>query len=93
MKHKAKVALRETENPVEKQQRLLLSQGSSSTSEFATDPSKLFITTNVPLYKLEHPQWVKFFEKHCKKTVPSRRTLTRIMEQQCQETLAGVKDR
>lgn len=89
-KHKKSLELHERgKNPP--QQMLKLVQTGGSSSKFAEDLCKAFVSSNIPLTKVEDPAIVELFEKYAK--VPSRWTLTRIMERESQSLLAEIKSK
>jgi hypothetical protein len=58
---------------------------------FVTDLSKMLVSCNIPLYKVEQPAFIDFMEKYTKTTMPSRTTLTRCMEEESRELLKKIK--
>lgn len=58
---------------------------------FVTDLSKMLVACNIPLYKVEQPEFINFVEKYCQKSMPSRTTLTRCMEEESKEMLKKIK--
>ncbi|TRY74524.1 hypothetical protein TCAL_09207, partial [Tigriopus californicus] len=90
VKHKKNLQLNEEgRNP--RQQMLNMSTVENKHSNFAQALCKDFVTANIPLTKVEHPSIVELIQEHV--TAPSRRTMTRIMEQECQNLLAEIKTR
>lgn len=73
------------------QQQLLQTFAISSNMEFATDLCKAFVASNIPLHKAESPAIQQLFQKYAKLGIPSRQTLTRIMEKESQEMMASIK--
>eukprot|EP00095_Tigriopus_kingsejongensis_P000833 maker-scaffold63_size435493-snap-gene-3.26 protein:Tk00833 transcript:maker-scaffold63_size435493-snap-gene-3.26-mRNA-1 annotation:"PREDICTED: uncharacterized protein LOC100897935" len=80
---------------------LLLDQGQAAKQQlltsvvqrppFVTDLAKMIVTCNIPLYKVEQPDFIQFMEKYCSKTLPSRSLLTKCMEEQSKEQLKKIK--
>ncbi|TRY79748.1 hypothetical protein TCAL_01969, partial [Tigriopus californicus] len=90
VKHKKNLQLNEEgRNP--RQQMLNMSTAENKHSNFAQALCKAFVTANIPLTKVEHPSVVELIQEHV--TAPSRWTMTRIMEQECQNLLAEIKTR
>ncbi len=56
-------------------------------SHFEEDLCKAFVTSNIPLHKIEHPA----LEKYAKHAIPSRRTLSHIMEMESKAMLTAIK--
>ncbi len=62
-------------------------------SRFKEDLCKAFVTSNIPLHKVEHPTMTSFLEKYAKDTIPSRHTLSHIMEMENKAMLTAIKDK
>ncbi len=60
----------------------VVSESSSKTSVFVSDLAKMLVACDIPLKKVEQPLFQEFIHKYCKETIPSRNTLTRVMEQE-----------
>ncbi|QQP37654.1 Putative LOC100571931, partial [Caligus rogercresseyi] len=52
----------------------------------------MMIACNIPLAKVEQPEFINFFEKHCGKRLPSRTTLTKCMEEECETICSKIKE-
>ncbi len=59
--------------------------------EFVTDLARMMVSSNIPLYKVEQPAFLDFIEKYTGKSMPSRMTLSRCMEEQSKNYLQKVK--
>ena len=86
-KHKKQIELL---NKGEASQQQLLST-TLKRPPFVTDLARMLVATNIPLYKVEQPEFVKFMEKYCQKTLPARATLTKCMEEESKEVLKKIK--
>eukprot|EP00095_Tigriopus_kingsejongensis_P010695 snap_masked-scaffold1306_size49381-processed-gene-0.0 protein:Tk10695 transcript:snap_masked-scaffold1306_size49381-processed-gene-0.0-mRNA-1 annotation:"PREDICTED: uncharacterized protein LOC100902024" len=84
-KHKRGIE-RETKGEA-RQQQLLTSV--VKRSSFTTDLAKL--SANIPLSKVENPDFRKFLEVYCKQPVPGRNTLTKVIEEETKEQLQKIK--
>lgn len=92
-KHKKNLQL-SNDGKLAKQQTLVLAGPSQGgTSVFAKDLCKAFVACNIPLYKVEHPALIQLFEKHGKVAMPSRRTLTRILETESKDLMETIKNK
>ena len=60
---------------------------------FVTDLARMLVSCNIPIYKVEQPEFVKFMETHCLKSLPSRATLTKCMEEESKEILRKIKSK
>ena len=88
-KHKKNVELL---NKGEASQQQLLT-GVVTRPPFVTDLARMLVACNIPLHKVEQPEFIKFMEKHCQKALPGRSTLTRCMEEECKEMLKKIKSK
>lgn len=88
MKHKKNL---HQQNPKQQTLKLVTVDVEDPNNKFAEDLCKAFISSNIPLTKSEHPAIMELFEKYAKVSMPSRRTLTRIMERETQELLSKIK--
>lgn len=61
--------------------------------EFTKDLAHMLVATNIPLYKAEHPVFIRFIEKYTEKSVPVRSTLTHCMEDEAKDTLCTIKSK
>ena len=89
-KHQKNLNLYESgKNP----QQMMVNQAlfESTNAIFAQDVCKAFISSNILLHKLNQPAIIELFQKHAKVVVPSRKTLTRLMEKESQSLLAEIK--
>ncbi|QQP50689.1 Putative LOC100899379 [Caligus rogercresseyi] len=55
------------------------------------DLTRMMIACNIPLAKVEQPEFINFFEKHCGKRLPSRTTLTKCMERNVKQFAPRLK--
>ena len=58
-----------------------------------TDLAKMLVACNIPLHKVEQPEFIKFVEKYCQKSLPSRATLTKCMEEESKEMLKKIREK
>lgn len=94
-KHKKNLKLREG-GDLALQQTLNFAPSTSSAgkdSTFASDLTHSLVSANIPLHKADHPAFKAFLEKYCKQPLPSCSTMTRIMENESNETLRKVKEK
>lgn len=62
-------------------------------SMFALDMTKALVASNIPLFKLEHPAFSSFLEKYTKCVMPSRTTLTKVMEIESKNMLERIREK
>eukprot|EP00095_Tigriopus_kingsejongensis_P000492 snap_masked-scaffold233_size243130-processed-gene-1.17 protein:Tk00492 transcript:snap_masked-scaffold233_size243130-processed-gene-1.17-mRNA-1 annotation:"PREDICTED: uncharacterized protein LOC100902024" len=86
-KHKRGIE-RETKGEA-RQQQLLTSV--VKRSSFTTDLAKVMVSANIPLSKVENPDFRKFLEVYCKQPVQGRNTLTKVIEEETKEQLQNIK--
>ncbi|QQP51032.1 Putative LOC100902024, partial [Caligus rogercresseyi] len=77
-----------------KTQTIELEEQTSSVTRptFTMDLTRMMIACNIPLAKVEQPEFINFFEKHCGKRLPSRTTLTKCMEEECETICSKIKE-
>ena len=88
-KHKRNMELLEAGSLSTKQ--VMLSTAPIQRPVFTMDLATMLVEANIPINKVEHPAFVSFVEKYCKKTVPSRSTLTLTIEEEAKEYLKKIK--
>ncbi|QQP57860.1 Putative LOC100902024 [Caligus rogercresseyi] len=77
-----------------KTQTIELEEQTSSVARptFTMDLTRMMIACNIPLAKVEQPEFINFLEKHCGKRLPSRKTLTKCMEEECETICSKIKE-
>ncbi|XP_040577302.1 uncharacterized protein [Lepeophtheirus salmonis] len=56
-----------------------------------TDLTKMLVTCNIPLTTVEHPNFSKFVEKYVGKKVPSRKTMSRLVNGVSKDVISQIK--
>lgn len=92
-KHKRHLEMMQSGEKMQKQQMITASNFGRNNSEFAKDLSRMMVECNIPFAKVENPAFVSFLEKYAKKTVPSRWSLTKQMEEQANSCLQIVREK
>ncbi|QQP36324.1 Putative LOC100902024 [Caligus rogercresseyi] len=77
-----------------KTQTIELEEQTSSVTRptFTMDLTRMMIACNIPLAKVEQPEFINFFKKHCGKRLPSWTTLTKCMEEECETICSKIKE-
>lgn len=60
---------------------------------FNTDLSKIFVSCNIPLFKVEHTASIDLMEKYTKKMMSCRITLINCMEEETKNFLKKIKQK
>eukprot|EP00095_Tigriopus_kingsejongensis_P011962 maker-scaffold476_size161517-snap-gene-0.44 protein:Tk11962 transcript:maker-scaffold476_size161517-snap-gene-0.44-mRNA-1 annotation:"PREDICTED: uncharacterized protein LOC100897181" len=60
---------------------------------FVTDLARMLVACNIPLNNVDKPEFIKFFENHVQKALPSRAILTKCMEEDSKELLRKIKSK
>ena len=63
----------------------------SDVDSFNSELTKALVSANIPLSKIEHECFKMFLEKHTKHKMPTRKTLSNMMENESKEVLGMVK--
>ncbi|QQP56458.1 Putative LOC100571931 [Caligus rogercresseyi] len=55
------------------------------------DLTRMVIACNIPLAKVEQPEFINFFEKHCGKRI-FQVTLTKCIKEECETICSKIKE-